>query len=109
MVLAWGALLAGASGLRAVQVADGTVFFDRPPLFGEATTTRDAAGRANPGYYFTLSIPEDAGEPLKRVVVSQRNGDSAFREVEFEPEETRAFIGAGWRGEELSLGDSDVG
>ncbi|MGF1513899.1 MAG: DUF2808 domain-containing protein [Elainellaceae cyanobacterium] len=98
-------LLAAAPALRAVQVADGTVFFDRPPLFGEATTTRDAAGRANPAYYFTLTVPEDAGESLQRVVISQRNGDSTFREVEFEPEDAAAFIGTSRRGEALSLGE----
>jgi len=99
------ATLIGAGGLQAVQVADGTVFFDRPPLFGEATTTRDGAGRPSPAYYFTLSVPQDAGEPLQRVVIAQRDGDSAFREVEFEPEDTQAFVGANRRGEALPLGE----
>lgn len=104
-LLSCGAVMVAAPGLRAVQVADGTVFFDRPPLFGEATTTRDAAGRANPTYYFTLTVPEDAGEALQRVEITQRNGDSRFREVDFEPEEAQAFVGSGRRGEPLSLGE----
>ncbi|MEO0409092.1 MAG: DUF2808 domain-containing protein [Cyanobacteria bacterium P01_A01_bin.135] len=104
MLAAAAFLLLGQSQLQA-QVEGRSAFFSRPPLFEEATTTRDAANRANPGYYFQITVPEDAGQALQRVVIAQRDGDSNFREVEFEPEKTRAFIGSGRRGEELSLGE----
>lgn len=99
--------IAAPAGAQQVRDRSGPrpVAFDRPPLFHEATTTRDTANRANPAYYFTFTIPADAGEALQRVSITQRDGNSTFREVEFEPEETQAFVGSGRRGEPIPLGE----
>ena len=87
---------------RAVQVADGTVYFDSPPRLEKAVTTIDSPRAFGATYYFTLTIPEDAGEPLGRLTVAQHEG---FDEVRYRDEKTLAFEGDRWnRGEEVSLG-----
>jgi len=55
---------------EAVITADGTVYFALPPsLVKTRTTYRDPAVPST--YYFTLSLPQQAGEPLQRVTFAQ--------------------------------------
>jgi hypothetical protein len=74
----------------AVQMSDGTVYFDNPPSLVEATTSEKAAGSTLATYYFTLSIPADAGEPLQRVVLAQEGGTD---NIWFSVSRSRAFLG----------------
>lgn len=91
---------------RAVQLADGTVYFDRPPTLLDSATTRNQAAAWGGTYYFTLGVPADAGEPLQRVAIAQQNGETSFRQVEFDTEDTFAFLGTrGQRGEALTIRD----
>ncbi len=61
------------SALQAIQLADGTSYFAEPPSLVKAMTTF-----RNPNvpstYYFTLSLPENAGVPLQSVTFKQREG-----------------------------------
>ena len=86
---------------------NGQVYFERPPLLNNATTTRNTASVSNPTYYFTLTVPENAGESLGQVSIAQNAGDSFMRSVEYDTEETRAFWGTPRdRGEALTLADT---
>lgn len=86
----------------AIQLADGTVFFAQPPRLVEATTTQKSTYVWGATYYFTLSLPENAGEPLQQVTVSQTEGTDTLR---FDLEDTRSFEGTRWeKGTKLGLG-----
>lgn len=63
----------------AVQFPDGTVAFDRPPELVEAVTRTITPGLEG-DFHFTISVPNDAGEPLEAVVISPHNhvGDISF-------------------------------
>jgi hypothetical protein len=78
---------------QAVQLSDGKVYFVQPPRLLGASATQVQTSNSNSTYYFTLSIPEDAGEPLQRVAIAQQNGGNAFRSVEYDLEDSRAFVG----------------
>lgn len=71
---------------KAVQLADGTVYFVQPPLLVKTTATF-----SNPGvpstYYFTLSLPENAGEPLQRVTFTQHEG---IEDIKFDLKRSQA-------------------
>ncbi|MBD1939323.1 DUF2808 domain-containing protein [Microcoleus sp. FACHB-68] len=88
--------------LPAVQLADGTVYFVQPPRLVEATTTQKGTYVWGATYYFTLSVPENAGEPLQQVTFNQAEGTD---QVRFELEDTRSFEGTRWdKGTKLALG-----
>lgn len=89
--------------VQAVEL-NGQTYFTHPPLLNNATTTRNSTLEPNPTYYFTLSIPEDAGEPLGQVVINQKDSDTSARLVRYDTEDTRAFVGTpGDRGEALPV------
>ncbi|MGF1603867.1 MAG: DUF2808 domain-containing protein [Thermosynechococcaceae cyanobacterium] len=73
---------------QAVQFADGTVHFAAVPRLVETRTTNSDTGSFGATYYFTLTVPADAGEPLARVAIAQKEG---FSSVRFLPQRTRAF------------------
>lgn len=78
--------------LQAVELSDGTIHFVRPPSLLDSTTTTNTV-LARSTYYFTIAVPETAGEPLERIQVDQQNGENFTRRVEFETDESEAFIG----------------
>jgi Protein of unknown function (DUF2808) len=73
---------------QSVQLADGTVHFAAVPRLTETRTTDNDAGSFGAVYYFTIAVPADAGEPLARVTVTQKEGLSSVR---FLPQRTRVF------------------
>ncbi len=75
---------------QAIQLRDGTVSFVQPPDLVEATTTLKGVNEWNATYYFTVNIPQDAGEPLQRVTINQQEGTSDIR---FNLEDSRVFEG----------------
>lgn len=86
-------VISGINPLAAVQVADGTVYFDRPPSLAGATTTRSEVYASRPRYYFTLEVAEDAGEPLGQVMIAQETSYGAFGDVIDDLRSAEAFIG----------------
>lgn len=74
----------------AIQLADGTVYFARPPLLDRATVDHKGAGSIFATYYFTLTLPADAGEPLQRVTLAQHQGTENIR---FDLRHTTAYVG----------------
>lgn len=89
-----------AFSVSAVQLRDGKIHFDYPPSFLGATTPHKGAGFWNAIYYFTIELPENAGEPLQRVTISQTEGLERLR---FNPEKTFAFEGSPrQKGEEIT-------
>lgn len=88
---------------RAVQVADGTVYFTQPPRLDNAIATFSSAYSPAATYYFTLTIPQDAGEPLQRVTFTQEQGAEPFQ---FQLSQTEAFEGTRSRpGPRIALKD----
>lgn len=75
---------------QAVTLADGTVYFVQPPRLLKATTTQSATYAWSATHYFTLELPENAGEPLQRVTIAQREGVDVLR---YDLEDSRAFVG----------------
>ena len=92
---------------QAVQLADGTVYFERPPSLLNASATVNRASSPNAKYYFDLDVPSDAGEPLQQVTITQQGGSSFVSQVRFEADETQAFLGTRRRrGEEVAIASS---
>ena len=102
------ALIAGIGSVatqvtQAVQLADGTVYFVQPPDLLEATTTSNTVDVLDARYYFTVSVPKKAGEPLQRVTITQRQG---IERIRYDLDDSRAFVGTRDRkGERLTLGE----
>ena len=89
------ALIAGTGDVtekvaQAVQLRDCTVYFVQPPDLIDATTTFKGVNAWGATYYFTINIPQKAGEPLQRIVINQRQGADNIR---YDLEDTRAFEG----------------
>ncbi|WP_017717558.1 DUF2808 domain-containing protein [Kamptonema formosum] len=90
LALAAGSWVNASEPAPAVRLADGMVYFVEPPRLLSATTTQKATGVWGAMYYFTLSVPESAGEPLRQVLIRQREGSDT---LEFDWDGTRAFEG----------------
>jgi Protein of unknown function (DUF2808) len=58
----------------AVELRDGKVYFDQPPRLVEAVTNFNDVNFWDPTYYFTVSLPENAVEPLSRITINQHEG-----------------------------------
>lgn len=98
-----GAILSGSLATlpaMAVQLGNGQIAFNYPPrLVRAATSFRSANTPAT--YHFTLAIPENAGEPLGAVTISQREN---LDTTSFDPSRRRAFLGNSFAGgSEVSL------
>jgi Protein of unknown function (DUF2808) len=92
---------------QAVQLQNGTTYFTVPPQLVSASATEKRVSASGVSYYFTLSVPTDAGEPLRRVEIVQRDGSIHSKLVQFDAEESRAFVGTQRdRGADLTLGEN---
>lgn len=92
---------------QAVQTSDGTVYFNHPPTLDNAFATIRRTTASGGIYYFTLTLPEDAGEPLQRITVQQLEGGTSFRLIRYKVKETQAFTGTHRRpGEALTVGQT---
>lgn len=72
----------------AVKVGDKTHFIGVPRLVS-TRTTQDQARTWGGRYYFTVSVPEDASEPLGQLLIQQEEGSD--RLGRFDLDETIAF------------------
>ncbi|WP_392535050.1 DUF2808 domain-containing protein [Nostoc sp. C117] len=87
---------------QAVQLRDGIVYFVQPPKLVEATTTYKEVNFWGGTYYFTINLPENAGESLQKVTIVQREGSE---NIQYHLDDTRAFVGTRDRkGTQLTLG-----
>ncbi|MDJ0674467.1 MAG: DUF2808 domain-containing protein [Calothrix sp. MO_167.B42] len=88
---------------QAVQLRDGKVYFVQPPRLIKVTTTFNDARVSGATYYFTISLPENAGEPLQKVIINQHQG---IENIDFRLKKTIAFTGKrSRRGEKIQLKD----
>lgn len=75
---------------NAVEAPDGTVAFESGIALVDAHATFSGVRVRQARYYFDLELPNNLGEPLKKVVIKQRTGSD---EVEFKPDKTTAYLG----------------
>ncbi|MEH1785656.1 MAG: DUF2808 domain-containing protein [Nostoc sp.] len=75
---------------QAVQLRDGLVYFVQPPKLVKATTTYNDVNVLSATYYFTINVPENAGESLQKVTIAQKEGSENIR---YNLDDTRAFVG----------------
>jgi hypothetical protein len=75
---------------QAVKLRDGKVYFVQPPRLVNAVTTYKDTYVWGATYYFTVSLPENAGEPLQRITFNQREGADRVR---FDLKDSFAFEG----------------
>ncbi|MEM1366747.1 MAG: DUF2808 domain-containing protein [Cyanobacteria bacterium P01_H01_bin.15] len=84
-----------------VELSDGTIAFEQSPRLENAYTTFSDVWMTGAKYYFTVSVPPDAGEPLNKIVIRQRGG---VEDIDFRPDRTLAFLGTGRKkGEPLEI------
>ncbi|MGK7873918.1 MAG: DUF2808 domain-containing protein [Xenococcaceae cyanobacterium] len=96
-----GILAIPVSSTQAIQLADGTVSFEKSPRLINAVTTYSSVRVWGAKYYFTVNLPENAGEPLQKLTIRQRQGQEYIR---FRLDETFAFEGTHrHKGERLTL------
>jgi hypothetical protein len=69
----------------------GQTFFHHPPHL-DRTAAFPNVGYVPSTYEFTLTVPEDAGQPLKAVTIMQRTN---VETIEFDATHSRAFISKG--------------
>ena len=94
---------AASQSATAIALRDGTVYFEQPPRLLEAVTTQNTAYVWGATYYFTVRLPENAGEPLQQVTINQHDG---IEYVRFKLEDTEAFEGTyRQKGAELNLAE----
>ncbi|MBE9005722.1 DUF2808 domain-containing protein [Fortiea sp. LEGE XX443] len=74
----------------AIQLRDGTVYFAQPPRLLDAITTYNAVYAVGATYYFTISLPENAGEPLQSLTINQNDG---FDNIDYDLNKSVAFEG----------------
>ncbi|RCJ41271.1 hypothetical protein A6770_09365 [Nostoc minutum NIES-26] len=88
----------------AIQLQDGTVYFAQPPRLVGAVTTYNDVYVWGATYYFTVSLPENAGEPLQKITINQREGVDYIR---FDLQKSFAFEGTrSDKGQKVGLKDA---
>ncbi len=88
---------------QAVTLQDGTVYFVEPPSLVEAQASYKEIYLVGATYYFVISIPENAGEPLQQVTINQYKG---LDHIHFDLKQTSAFEGdRSHKGQNLTLKD----
>ncbi|NJN48646.1 MAG: DUF2808 domain-containing protein [Alkalinema sp. RL_2_19] len=70
-------------------VVNGVSYFLAPPRFVAARTSQDGTYIWNATYDFVLALPENAGEDLQRVSITQRGGIGRPR---FRAKDIRVFV-----------------
>ena len=88
----------------AVQLANGKVFFDKVPRLEGSHATFNNTRVSGATYYFEISIPEEAGEPLKSIQFKQKEG---LDRVDFNLRRTRASLSKR-RGPEIPIESVEV-
>lgn len=85
-------------------IVRGQVYFNQPPRLVEAATTYNDVYVWGATYYFTVSVPDNAVEPLQKITLNQREGVDNIR---FDLKKTYAFEGTRHReGQKLVIQDA---
>jgi hypothetical protein len=79
----------------AFPLGNGRTTFERAPRLIRAATSSRQARTSRATYHFTISVPENAGQPLQAVTISQRQG---FDEIAFKTDKSSAFEGDSFAG-----------
>ncbi|MDZ7956620.1 MAG: DUF2808 domain-containing protein [Aulosira sp. DedQUE10] len=88
--------LSPASGTR-------TAYFTQPPSLLKATTTYNRVNELGAVYYFTINLPENAGEALQKITIQQREG---LEYIRFQLDQSVAFEGTeSQEGQKIELKD----
>ena len=90
LMTALGTIVPFSLSTPAVQLADGTVWFVRPPRLLNAWNSRNEIRAWSATYYFTLELPENAGESLKQVTIVQKPSPDR---IEFDLADSQVFMG----------------
>lgn len=94
MRLSWifsAALCASTWGIMMPEtLAGGRGFFEAAPRLEKVRTTFDETQVRAATYYFTVTLPEDAGESLSKLIIEQKGGVS---DIPLLLDETTAFVG----------------
>ncbi len=102
-LLVFGTMLLLAPPNLAGERLDGTVFFEAPPRLEEAKTTFNETQMRGATYYFTLTLPSQAGEPLGKIMIEQRGG---VDDIPLRLDQSTAFVGtANDKQESIALAD----
>jgi Protein of unknown function (DUF2808) len=80
--------------IPAIAIPQGQTTFTHSPRLIRAATSHNGAG-ASSTYQFTLSVPKDAGAPIKAVKVTQQSGSE---NIMFDVSESLAFNGDSFAG-----------
>lgn len=95
--------LLAAPFAQAIQTLEGVVSFEAPPRLEDTSTTFNNTRMWGAKYYFTLTLPDNAGEPLKKVTITQL---PSLEEIDYQQNDTFAFKGtARNKGERLNVGE----
>jgi len=98
--------LAIAPLARGIEFPDGSTFFDSAPRYLDAEATFNDTGVFGAKYYFTIDLPADAGEPIGRILINQRQG---FDDIRYLLDRTTAFIGTpNEQGETLEIDEVTI-
>lgn len=76
---------------NAVQFNNGETAFNSPPTLVDSDLNSFTAD-VSTTYYFTVKVPENAGEPLKALQIKQADN---VETIEFVASESRAYFGGG--------------
>lgn len=77
------------SAAEAVQLRDGKTYFINLPMLIEAETTVNRIYARNATYYFAIALPQNMGEPLQKLEISQKEG---FDSIDFFENDTLAYV-----------------
>ncbi|MDZ8054761.1 MAG: DUF2808 domain-containing protein [Aulosira sp. ZfuVER01] len=78
----------------AIQLSNGQIAFNNPPRLIRSATSSSSSNLRG-AYQFTITIPQDAGEPLQAVSIVQRPN---VETIAFEVSQHRAFKGNSFAG-----------
>lgn len=85
----------------ALETKQSISYFSRSPRLVDLITTYRGARVGSPTYYYTIDLPNQSGEPLKTIIINQRQG---FEEIDYYPNKTIAFQGTpNHRGQALTV------
>jgi hypothetical protein len=97
-------LVVGMS-ISLVALAEEITFFSKSPRLLKVTSTYSEVGIWAAKYYITIDLPDNAGQPLGKVTVHQREG---LERIVFRPQDTFAFLGTRQeRGAALTISQVD--
>ena len=90
------------SSVNAYDLGDGRTVFEKAPVLVRSAASYPVAGSSST-YQFTIQVPEDAGEALGAVTISQKENPE---QINFDISKSKAFIGDSFAGgKDLSLAD----